>query len=116
MSAPLVWARSVVQSDLQLALQLVQVLDERSQLWEHTPKPARGTGEVAGESEEVQGTGEVAGESEEVQGTGEVAGESEEVRGTREVAGESEEVQGTGEVAGESEEVCSVPVYIARCV
>ncbi|KAL5493110.1 hypothetical protein EMCRGX_G014236 [Ephydatia muelleri] len=66
MSAPLVWARSVVQSDLQLALQLVQVLDERSQLWEHTPKPARGTGEVAGESEEVQGTGEVAGESEEV--------------------------------------------------
>ena len=41
MSPPLVWARSVVQSDLQLALQLIQVLDERHQLWEHAPKLAQ---------------------------------------------------------------------------
>ena len=53
MSSPLVWARSVIQSDLQLALQLVQVLDEKNRLWEHAPKPAQTMEEVAGESEEV---------------------------------------------------------------
>ena len=65
MSAPLVWARSVVQSDLQLALQLVQVLDEKNRLWEHVPKPGQSIGEVAVVSEEVSVSEEV-GVSDEV--------------------------------------------------
>ena len=45
MSSPLVWARSVVHSDLQLALKLTQVLDEQHQLWEHSPEATTGQGD-----------------------------------------------------------------------
>lgn len=54
MSSPLVWARSVVQSDLQLAIKLTQVLDEQHQLWEHSPKPVQSGGEATtGQGDEV---------------------------------------------------------------